>query len=131
MAKMDISKFIIAIIFFAFISSCTTKTNNSKMIVEITTYKAAKNVTHEELLLASKAFNKEYCYKCKGLVSRQFLKTDDGYMDIFIWKSKEDVERVQKTFMQDKNAMKFAGMTDSRSLIMKNYEVLETSNFNN
>lgn len=131
MAKMNTSRLIIVIILFVFISSCTIKTNNSKMIIEITTYKVAENVTHEELLLASKAFNKDYCSKCKGLVSRQFLKTDDGYMDIFIWKSREDVERVQKTFMQDENAMKFAGLTDSSSLTMKNYEVLETSNFNN
>ena len=126
---MNTSRLII--ILFVFISSCITKTNNSKMIVEITTYKTAKNVTHEEFLLASKAFNKDYCSKCKGLVSRQFLKTKDGYMDIFVWKSKEDVERVQETFMQDDNAMKFASLTDSNSLTMKNYEVLETSNFNN
>ncbi|GHC65319.1 hypothetical protein [Ulvibacter litoralis] len=101
------------------------------MIVEITTYKAAKNVTHEELLLASKVFNKDYCSKCKGLISRQFLKTEEGYMDIFVWKSKEDVEKIQNTFMQDDNAMKFASLTDANSLTMKNYEVLETSNFNN
>ncbi|WP_158655216.1 hypothetical protein [Flavivirga eckloniae] len=99
------------------------------MIVEITTYKAAENVTHEEILLASKAFNKNYCSKCTGLISRQFLKTEDGYMDIFVWKSKEDVERVQKTFMQDENAMNFANLTDSSSLTMKNYEVIESVEF--
>ncbi|WP_289040226.1 hypothetical protein [uncultured Zobellia sp.] len=101
------------------------------MIVEITTYQVAGNVTQDELLLASKAFNKDYCSKCKGLVSRQFLKTEDGYMDIFLWKSKEDVEKVQKTFMQDENAMKFASLINSNSLTMKNYEVLESSKFNN
>ena len=101
------------------------------MIVEITTYKTAENVTHEELLLASEAFTKDYCSKCKGLISRQFLKTDDGYADIFVWKSRKDVERVQKTFMQDENAMKFASLTDSNSMTMKSYEVLETYNFNN
>ncbi len=128
---MNTSRLIIVIILFVFISSCTIKTNNSKMIVEITTYKTAENVTHEELLLASKVFNKDYCSKCKGLVSRQFLKTEDSYMDIFVWKSKEDVEKVHKTFMQDENAMKFASLTDSNSLTMKNYEILETSDFNN
>ncbi|WP_121068630.1 hypothetical protein [Maribacter vaceletii] len=101
------------------------------MIVEITTYKTAKNVTHEELLLASKAFNKDYCSKCKGLISRQFLKTEDGYMDIFVWKSKEDVEKVQKTFMENEDAMKFARLTDTTSLTMENYEVLEAYDFNN
>ena len=49
------------------------------MIVEITTYKTAENVTHEELLSASEVFNKNYCSKCKGLISRQFLKTDEDY----------------------------------------------------
>ena len=93
------------------------------MIVEITTYKAAENVTHEELLLASKVFNKDYCSKCKGLISRQFLKTENGYMDIFVWKSKTAVEQVQKTFMQNKEAMKFASLTDPSSLTIKNYEV--------
>jgi hypothetical protein len=101
------------------------------MIVGITTYKTAENVTHEEILLASKAFNKDYCSKCKGLVSRQFLKTEDGYMDIFVWESKEDVQKVQKTFMQDENAMKFARLTDPNSLTMKNYEVLENYDFSN
>jgi hypothetical protein len=101
------------------------------MIVEITTYKTAENVTHEDLLLASKAFNKDYCSKCKGLVSRQFLKTEDGYMDIFLWKSKKNVEQVQQTFMQNEDAMKFARLTDTTSLTMKNYEVLEAYDFNN
>ena len=101
------------------------------MIIEITTYKAAENVTHEQLLIASEAFNKDYCSRCKGLVSRQFLKTSDGYMDIFLWENKEDVERVQKTFMQDEEAIKFAKLIDSSSLTMKNYQVIETSNFNN
>ncbi|QIE58046.1 hypothetical protein G5B37_00220 [Rasiella rasia] len=101
------------------------------MIVEITTYKTAKNVTHKELLIASKAFNKDYCSKCRGLISRQFLKTENGYMDIFVWKSKEAVEHVQETFMQDTDAMKFASLTDVNSLTMKNYEVLESISFKN
>ena len=99
------------------------------MIVEITTYKVAENVSHDQLLIASKAFNEEYCSKCKGLISRQFLKTNDGYMDIFVWKSKADVEKVQETFMQDENAIKFASLIDSSSLIMKNHEVIEAINF--
>lgn len=99
------------------------------MIVEITSYKAAENVSHEEILLASKAFNKDYCSKCKDLISRQFLKTEEGYMDIFVWKNKAALEQVQKTFMEDKNAMKFAGLTAVNSLVMKSYEVIETSNF--
>ncbi|MGY6650491.1 hypothetical protein [Wenyingzhuangia sp. IMCC45574] len=101
------------------------------MIVEITTYKTTKNVTHEELLIASKSFNQDYCSKCKGLITRQFLKTENGYMDIFVWKSKTAVEQVQKTFMQNKDAVKFASLTDPSSLTIKNYEVLETVSFNN
>lgn len=127
---MNISRLAIIILYIS-ISSCTIKTKKLKMIVEITTYKTAENVTHEELLLASKAFNKDYCSKCKGLVSRQFLKTEDGYMDIFLWKSKKDVEQVQQTFMQNEDAMKFARLTDTTSLTMKNYEVLEAYDFNN
>lgn len=127
---MNISR-LASIILFVIISSYTIKTKNSKMIVEITTYKTAENITHEELLLASKAFNKDYCSKCKGLVSRQFLKTEDGYMDIFLWKSKEDVELVQQTFMQNEDAMKFARLTDTNSLTMKNYKLLEAYDFNN
>lgn len=52
-------------------------------------------------------------------------------MDIFVWKSKEAVENVQETFMQDTDAMKFASLTDVNSLTMKNYEVLESTSFNN
>lgn len=99
------------------------------MIVEITTYKAAEHVNHEALLLASKAFNKDYCSKCVGLVSRKFLKTDEGYMDIFLWESRADLERIQETFMQNEYAMRFANLTDPSSLKMTNYDVLDMSNF--
>ncbi|TGV02360.1 antibiotic biosynthesis monooxygenase family protein [Flavivirga rizhaonensis] len=101
------------------------------MIIEITTYKLASGITEEAFLQASNAFNKDYCSRSKGLISRQFLKTDDGYLDIFFWESKEDVERVQETFMQDKDALKFARMIDSMSFSMKNYEVIGTYDFNN
>ncbi len=100
------------------------------MIIEITTYKSAENISNEAILLASETFNKDYCSRCKGLISRQFLKTDDGYMDIFLWKSKGDVENVQRTFMQDEDALKFAKMIDSTRLTMKNYEVIKTYSFN-
>ncbi|MFI0430533.1 hypothetical protein [Mariniflexile sp. HMF6888] len=128
---MNILRLTIAIILFVFVSSCTINTDNSKMIVEITTYKVAENITHEELLLASETFNRDYCSRCKGLISRQLLKTDDGYMDIFLWESKEAVDYVQKTFMQDEDALKLAKMIDSSSLTMTNYEIIETSHFNN
>ena len=96
------------------------------MIIEITTYKRAEGVTHEELMLTSKAFDKNYCSRCKGLISRDFLKTEDGYMDIIKWESKADVEHVQATFMQDADALEFAKMIGPNGLTMKNYEVLES-----
>jgi len=96
-----------------------------KMIVEVTTYKATNGVTHEELLAASKAFDSDYCSRCKGLIRRQFLKTEDGYMDIFLWESKADVEHVQATFMQDDDAVTFAKFLNPETLTMQNYEVLE------
>ncbi len=96
------------------------------MIIEITTYKPAEGVSHEELLQASETFNKNYCARCKGLISRQFLKTKEGYMDIFQWESKEDVEHVQATFMQDDDALAFAKYLDPQTLTMNNYEVLDT-----
>jgi len=95
------------------------------MIVEITTYKPAEGVTHEELMHASKAFDKNYCARCKGLISRHFLKTDEGYMDIFKWESKADVEHVQATFMQDADALAFAKYLDPKTLTMQNNEVLD------
>ncbi len=96
------------------------------MIVEITTYKLAPGVTHEELMRASETFNTNYCSRCKGLLRREFLKTEDGYMDIFFWKNKEDVERVQATFMQDADALAFAKHLDPKTLTMHSYEVLDT-----
>jgi len=101
------------------------------MIIEITSYSPAPNVSEEELLQASNHFNKTYCSRSKGLIRRQFLKSEKGYLDIFFWKSKEDVERVQETFMQDEDALKFASMIDSDSFSMKNYEVLGTYEFDN
>ncbi len=99
------------------------------MIIEITTYKPAEGVTHEELLEASEAFNKNYCARCKGLIRRHFLKTEDGYMDIFLWETKEDVEHVQKTFMEDSDALAFAKYLDPQSLTMNNHEVIDSEDF--
>lgn len=98
------------------------------MVIEITTYKPAVGVTHEELLKASDDFNQNYCVRCKGLIKRYFLKTEGGYMDIFLWESITDVEHVQKTFMEDSDARAFAKYLDPKSLTMHNYEVI--SNYN-
>jgi len=95
------------------------------MIIEITTYKTAEGVTHEQLVAASKEFDKNYCSRCKGLISRYFLKTEEGYMDIFKWQSKADVEYVQSTFMQDQDALMYAKMIDPNTLTMQNLEVLD------
>jgi len=95
------------------------------MIIEITTYKTAEGVTHEQLVAASKKFDKNYCSRCKGLISRYFLKTEEGYMDIFKWQSKADVEYVQSTFMQDQDALMYAKMIDPNTLTMQNLEVLD------
>ena len=96
------------------------------MIIEITTYKLANGVTHEEIIRASKEFDKNYCSRCKGLISRRFLKTEDGYMDIFNWESMDDVKQVQATFMQDSDALSFAKHLDPETLTMSNHEVLDS-----
>ncbi len=96
-----------------------------KMIIEITTYKPVDGVTHQELVQASKEFDQNYCARCEGLISRNLLKTDSGYMDIFKWESKADVEHVQATFMQDADALAFAKFLNPESLTMHNYEVLD------
>lgn len=95
------------------------------MIVEITTYKPAEGVSHEQLVEASKAFDQNYCARCKGLISRCFVKTDEGYMDIFKWETKADVEYVQSTFMQDQDALAFAKVIDPESLTMQNLDVID------
>lgn len=99
------------------------------MIVEITTYKPADGVTHDALMAASKAFDRDYCSRCKGLIRRQFLKTEDGYMDIFLWESRADVEHVQATFMQDADALAFAKFLNPETLTMNNYDVLDSVDF--
>lgn len=99
------------------------------MIIEITTYKLADGTTHEEFMKASEAFNKNYCARCKGLISRKLLKTENGYMDIFEWETKEDVEYVQKTFMDDPDAQALSKFLDLNSFTMRNYEVLDVANF--
>lgn len=96
------------------------------MIIEITTYNIVDGVTHDELIQASKDFDTNYCSRCKGLISRQFLKTDDGYMDIFKWERKEDVEHVQATFMEDADALAFAKHLNPETLTMHNYEVIDS-----
>ena len=95
------------------------------MIIEITTYKPADGVTHDELVSASKDFDKTYCARCKGLIRRNFVKTDEGYMDIFLWESMADVEYVQATFMQDEDALAFAKHLNPETLTMNNYESLD------
>ena len=99
------------------------------MIVEITTYKPADDITHDELIKASKEFDKNYCARCKGLVRRHFLRTNEGYMDVFLWESMADVEYVQATFMEDSDALAFAKYLNSETLTMNNYEVLDSYEF--
>ncbi len=96
------------------------------MIIEITSYKTAAGVTHEELMQASKDFDQNYCARCKGLISRQFAKTANGYMDIFKWQTKQDEEHVQATFMDDADALAYARHLDPNSLTMNNYELLDS-----
>ncbi len=101
------------------------------MIIEITKFKLKDGITEDRFNQASLEFNKNYCSRCKGLIRRHLVKTDDGYMDIFLWKSKKDVERVQKTFMQDTDAIKFASLIDSVSFEMKNYDAVGVYDFKN
>lgn len=98
------------------------------MIIETTTYSLSDGVTHDDIMAASKNFDKNYCSRCKGLISREFLKTENGYMDIFKWESKADVEHVQSTFMQDADALAFAKHLNPETLTMNNYEVLDSYN---
>lgn len=94
------------------------------MIVEITTYKRAEGVGHEELMHASREFDMNYCSRCAGLISRYVLRDGDGYMDVFIWESRSAVEHVQATFMDDPQAVAFAKLLDPNSFTMGNHEVL-------
>lgn len=96
------------------------------MIVEVTTYQPAEGVSHDQLMQASKAFDKNYCARCKGLIRRQVLKTESGYMDIFLWQTRADVEHVQATFLQDEDAMAYGKLLDPESLTMDNYELLDS-----
>lgn len=95
------------------------------MIVEITTYKPADGVSEDQIKAASKLFDKNYCSRCNGLISRNFLKTSDGFMDIFYWESLADVEHVQATFMDDEDAVAFGKLLDTTSFTMNNYELIE------
>ncbi|NMH87244.1 hypothetical protein [Flavivirga algicola] len=99
------------------------------MIIEITKFKLKDGITEDEFNKASLEFNKTYCMRCPGLIRRHLVKTEVGYMDIFLWRSQEDVENVQKTFMQDEDAVKFAKLLDSTSFEMKNYEAIGVYDF--
>lgn len=96
------------------------------MIVEITSYRPAPGVGHEELMRASRVFDEGYCSRCAGLIRRYVLKGEDGYVDVFLWESREAVEYVQRTFMEDPQARAFARLLDPESFTMNNYEVLDT-----
>jgi len=47
-------------------------------------------------------------------------------MDIFKWETKQDVEHVQATFMEDADALAYAKHLDPNSLTMNNYELLDS-----
>ena len=99
------------------------------MIIEITKYKPLVHITHKELISASQKFEKNYCSKCTGLIMRHFLQTDDGYMDIFYWKSKTNAEKVKATFMQNPDALEFAKHLAPKTITMHNHKVLSTCVF--
>lgn len=96
------------------------------MILEITTYQLADSVSDQQITEASQRFDQNYCQRCEGLLRRDFVKTENGYMDLFYWRSAADAERVKAGFLQDGDAMAYAQLLDPQSLTMQNFEVLSS-----
>lgn len=94
------------------------------MIVELAQFKTKSGISDTEVLAASHEAQEGFLAKCKGFVSRELLKSDDGeWVDILHWKTMEDAQKAMQDMMASPSTKKFNEVIDPSSIKMMHLEV--------
>lgn len=96
------------------------------MVVETAQFKTKPGVSDREFLAASKVTHDKYLSKCKGFVSRELLKTEDGtWLDVVHFETMKDAEASAKGFLGNPETKAFEDAIDPASASMNHFTVIE------
>jgi hypothetical protein len=96
------------------------------MIVETAWFKTKPGVSDADFLAASKQAHDGYLSKCKGFVSRELLKGDDGqWVDLVHFKTAADADAAAQGFPKAASAKAFESAIDPASARMMRFEIVK------
>lgn len=102
-----------------------TKSRNS-FVVETAWFKLKPQVSEKDFLAASKKAHDGYLSKCKGFISRELLKAEDGaWLDVVHFRTMEDADAAAKNFPLSPSAREFEQAIDASSARMNRFKVAE------
>ena len=94
-------------------------------VIEIVTFKLAKDVKDEDFLGASKAIT-AFARKQDGFVSRRLSTSGDGiWMDHVEWETMEAAQAAQEAFPKDENLAPIMAMIDQEALVMSHHALMD------
>lgn len=99
---------------------------SEKMIIETAQYKLKTGTNEKEFIQSSEEIQREFLEKCKGFISRQLLKSDDGYwMDYLHWRNEDDAKQAAEKFTQHPSTKKFESMIDPNTAKMMHFKIIQ------
>ena len=97
------------------------------MVVETAQFNTKSGVSDTELLAASQQAHDGYLSKCKGFVSRELLKAEDGtWVDLVHFETREDAQAAAKHFPGHPATRAFEDAIDPATATMSHFEVAQT-----
>lgn len=94
------------------------------MVVETSQFKTKTGVSDAQLLAASQEAHDGFLSKCKGFVSRELLKADDGtWLDIVHFETMEDAQAAMQSFLGQPSTKAFEEAIDPATAQMRHFEV--------
>jgi heme-degrading monooxygenase HmoA len=96
------------------------------MIVETAQFRARPGVSDEQLLKASQEAQDGYLGKCRGFVSRELLKSEDGsWLDIVHFETLEAAQSAAKGFQGNQSTKALEDAIDPATARMSHYRVIK------
>lgn len=94
------------------------------MVVETSQFKTKPGVSDTQFLAASQEAHDGFLSKCKGFVSRELLKSDDGtWFDIVHFETMEDAQAAMQDFLGQSSTNAFEEAIDPATAQMRHFEV--------
>jgi len=96
------------------------------MFVEVAQFKANPGVSDEKVLVASQKVHDNYLSMCKGFVSRELLKSEDGtWMDVVHFETFSDAKAATDNFPNNPSAKEFDSLLDVKTAKMMRFKSLK------